>query len=404
MKIQYLFKKKLGFTLIEILFVILILSLIVVHITQTQQEKRQGILIEKAATDLTSLVPAIINYYVAYNEWPASLSTLADGAQGRGTDFIPLSFICSPFLSTTNTQACNTNAPYTITPSPSGGTLAQGSYLTLSVDTGSATYAQLLSQKLQNAWITGNPGTIVNTAIPAPIFSNISSNTGYLVSGGLVSTVGYLGSQGFANMYYPSDIANSSQIGTSIKLPNCPQGYEGHIILSPINYQTVSVALVSPPGPPGAVYSGFHLTMTTTGTSSVAPSWYDGATNDTDSIVYASGVDKHNNPAYAVTLTDMPINTTNPTNLPFSGLPQFDLLRHEVSFLTICLPSGHWNTNYIPDDNWADGQCSQSWALYEQLLGNKNYFGPSNSSNPYPCALRDNQAFQQQAVGVADAS
>lgn len=205
-------------------------------------------------------------------------------------------------------------------------------------------------------------------------------------------------------MNYSGGVVNSSEIGTSIKLPNCSQGYEGHVILSPLNYQTVSAALVSPPGPPGAVYSGFHLTMTTRGGSSNAPSWFDSATNDTNSIVYVRGVDSHNKSAYAVTLTDMPINTANPSGLPYVTQPQFDLLRHEVSFLTICLPSGHWNTNYIPDDNWADGQCSQSWALYEQLLGNKNYFGPSNSSNPYPCALRDNQAFQQQAVGMADAS
>jgi competence protein ComGC len=367
-----------AFTLIEILFVILMLGLIIVHIANIQAQKMQATLIENGATDLDNLVPPLVNYYINNNHWPSSLDLLANSSYSP--PYIPNTLLCSPFLTSTANQECSHNSPYALT-LPS-----QKNYLILSVDTGSRSYAQLLAQKLQNAWITGSNGTIVNTAIPAPGTDSNSSTNGYLVSAGIVSTTGTLGPITNNLVHQSTTMVN---MGTSIKLPNCPAGYEGHLLVSPIYYQTAYGKYNNQ----AFYYTGFHLSMLTRGdNNSSPPSWYDTGTSSTNSIVYPVGQDTHGKTTYAVTLADVPVDEN-----------AIGSIRHEVSFLTICLPSGNWQTNYIYSGNWADGQCSQTWALYEQLLGNANYLGAYNQANPYPCALMDNQGFQQQAVGVATA-
>lgn len=413
-----------AFTLIEMLFVILILSIVVANITHRQAIRQQEVLVNRAASDMTSLVPALVNYYLYHPQrgksqlanayqWPASLASLTITEQGAG--LIPKSALCSPFLSVSLTNSdCDNYSPYLITTSinPPGSnppTILPGNstYLILQVDTGSKEYANQLAQKLSNAWISNN--TVVNTAIPVPIQSSTANRRGFLASGGLVSTTGTLGSSLPYNPQTKTFSPVQLNIGSAIVLPNCPEGYEGHYIVAPTYYETYALNLLegSSSGSGGGFtfpVSGIHLTFLaqTTGQGSSNGPWYDDPSAST-TIVYPAGSDQYNHQAYAVTLGDVPVIATDG---PVSNITPSSpyLIRHEVSYLTFCLPTGNWNTNYAPADNQPDAQCSPSWVIYERLTNNNQYYnGPMSNSEPYPCAFMDNQPFQPLAIGTATA-
>ncbi|MFN7096128.1 MAG: type II secretion system protein, partial [Gammaproteobacteria bacterium] len=223
-----------AFTLIEMMFIILILAVITVQIAQTEQQKTQAALVERVAGDMQVWETALINYNVRSHQWPTSLSVLTQGA----TPLMPVSTLCSPFTSPQANGNCGSYAAY-----QGSASSPQASYYILSVHASSAQTATLLAAKLQNSWISSNT---VNTAIPslqnavmqqvsgagkmpngppAPNPNSRAAYQGWLVSAGVVATANY-------SLRSPFDSNQKPNPGSLVMLPNCPWGFEGHIILA----------------------------------------------------------------------------------------------------------------------------------------------------------------------------
>jgi type II secretory pathway pseudopilin PulG len=324
-----------GFTLIEIMFIVLLLAFVVLQVAQTQQQKAEANIVERAAGDMNNWELAVINYYNQNNNiWPSTLKLLTT----TSPPMMPTAALCSQFAVTTTASAdCGSYAEYT--------GQNKTSYYVLSVQTTSNNVASLLAAKLQNSWLTNN-GKTVNTAIPAPLSSSYGANRGWIVSAGLVT---------FASSTGGSKSGTTDQLGSQIYLPNCPSGFEGHIITSPEQYDSNSTAW------------GMHLAQTT------PTGGQDDTTLGSSSVVFNTNVkDQHGQVAYAITTNDIPDNSGTEKNT--GGI------RHLGFFMTFCLPQqldsngtfvqSNWYTNFVNSDWLQDGQCSSSWQTY--LSGQHN--------------------------------
>lgn len=323
-----------GFTLIEMMFLVLILGIVAVHIAQMQQQKTQQIIVERASQDILSWQTMLVNYWTANQRWPTSFSDLSSQ--------LPPKSICSPFISDTVDTTCGTYSAYKGVSGSSG--------YTLTIDTGNTSLATQLASKLLNAWLTGTNMTTVNVAIPAPNQTSTYLYRGFLVSAGYATLNNSTG-------------PNKSQTGAkgaAINLPNCPKGFEGHIMLSPIDYQSEN-------------NWGIHITM-------VTPNGQAYSETTSDPFVYTTdNLDIHNHNIHVVAVMDK-ANTELISDRD---------VRHLAQYLTFCVPqiasanmyqntratySSNWHTNYIeqiygddrsPDDGGlGDGQCSTSWQQY----------------------------------------
>ncbi|NNM59813.1 MAG: type II secretion system protein [Legionellales bacterium] len=404
--------KKTGFTLIEMMFVILVLSFVVVQIARTQQAKVQQQTIEHAANDMLNWELAIVSYYQANGAWPTTttmptaLTVLApQNPSSSSPDYMPNSALASPFLLNNNTHA------------PYQGALPQNStggsnydYYVLSVEIDSYNMAKLLAAKLPNAYISTKPTISVYMAIPVPSQTVQSRNRGWIVSAGVVSTT-----SGFGNFPADSDAQSSNSNynrgspGASVYLPNCPTGTEGHIILSPLEYETndynwgmhinivntlanglgvsqASATLGQPCSPPSAQYQSDCIGNGTSGETSANPF-----------INYDSS-----NPSHPyVIIGDNPDYKTKTNSSGVSIDDTSTSVRHLATFMTFCLPLTYnaqgqlnqypskWYTSNLQQGLAQDGECSSSWNTYlNDVSGNAN---PNCNTS------------QQSLVGNADA-
>jgi prepilin-type N-terminal cleavage/methylation domain-containing protein len=330
-------KSILGFTLIEIMLVILVVALLTLYAVRIINESIINSQVSRTASQINNIKQAIIAFYDANTlNWPPALTditTAVPASQYSNSSAIPqllpTTALCSPFTTATSTPLCGDNAQYQ-------GTFnnAQGFY-TLSIQTTSDAIAQALIAAIPNSWISNT--TTVNVAIPLPAQVSGGNNHGWIVSAGVISS-------------YPAQGSNSNWtpgvVGTQIYLPNCGPGYEGHIIFSPERYETNAA------GPDW----GIHLAQVTskggnTDSTSIT-------SNAQQSIVYNTNTkDNHGHIAYATTYADSPdANTSSVQHLAF--------------YMTFCLPIGHWGTHWVNGAWLQDAQCSTSWQTYLKNQGN----------------------------------
>ncbi len=241
--------KKLGFTLIEMMFVILILSFVIVQIARTQQARVQQRTVEHAATDMLNWEVAIVNYYLFMQKWPTtkttptSLSiTIPTRPSATTPADMPASAVCSPFVTDTSSSGspCYGREPYSGSIPPGTTDPTNSLFYLLSVKVNSANMAKLLAAKLPNAYVdNSSSGIVVYMAIPIPSQTQQSQYRGWLVSAGVVSTTSGTGNWPADDDAQKSNTNyNRGPPGSSVYLPNCPTGFEGHMILSPLEYET----------------------------------------------------------------------------------------------------------------------------------------------------------------------
>lgn len=110
-----------GFTLIEILLVLVIISMIIVMGIGYMQQKAQSLRIDKTSLQMQQILNAGMAYYVSHGKWPADLKTLQDER------FLP-DELNSPFgneykvTEDMNTTPKNPNQLYVYTQLPAGMT------------------------------------------------------------------------------------------------------------------------------------------------------------------------------------------------------------------------------------------------------------------------------------------
>lgn len=371
-----------GFTLIEMMFLVLILGIVALHIAQVQQQKNEQIILERASQDILAWQTVAVNYWAANQRWPSNFSDLASQ--------LPPNAICSPFPTSTSNTNCGNYNQYS-------GSISGSSYV-IKIDTGNQQLANALINKLLNSWPTGTDNTTVNALIPAPTQTAAAQYRGYLVSAGYTTL----------NNSTQSNKSILYAHGAAINLPNCPAGFEGHILLSPIDYQSDDSW-------------GIHLTM-------VTPSGlvYTQPLSNDPFVYQTTQRDIHHKRIYVVAAMDHPTTDMQPTDEP-----QRDL-RHLAQYLTFCLPqlsynnsyrpnsvytatySSAWNTNYIEqiygngmesnNEGLGDGQCSTSWQEYYKIEGRTTNLGCQwTAAHKKDGNIEDASTFKAVPVGLAPA-
>ncbi|MFN7098283.1 MAG: type II secretion system protein, partial [Gammaproteobacteria bacterium] len=246
-----------GLTLIETMLVVVVIAIATLASIKIIKNRTAANAIDQVVAQMQNVAQATVAYYMVNGEWP----TTANQAAGYPSPLLTA-------LTTTNTTPGKMNKNYITpeafcTPFPADNTssfcqnfaeiqgqaptnTAQQAYYNLTLTTNDATTALAIAGKLANAQVTGT--TITMSVLPPTNYFYTGSgfnnpNQGWIVSAGLIS---------FYQSATNNDGCNSSNCtstsaaplnlmnGTSVTLPNCPYGFEGHIIYAPQRYQTAA--------------------------------------------------------------------------------------------------------------------------------------------------------------------
>jgi len=245
-------KTTLGFTLIEIMLVMVVLGGILLYVISIVKSKTQEAEVEKTALGMQNWLQAASNYYTDKSQWPANFSDLY-------TRYFPEVAVCSPWFNPSSINSQNASGANGATgpssprrgPSTSGvdclsrskytavlpNNDPKGNFWGVQVDTASSQAAQLLAARLPSAVISND--TLVTAYTTVPVAAN-NANLGLLIKGIFRVTIG-------ATQY---DVANANYCevkkgwlglrkekkfgrkndqgkkGTQINLPtDCPEGW-----------------------------------------------------------------------------------------------------------------------------------------------------------------------------------
>lgn len=351
-----------GFTLIEMMLVILVVALISVYAVQLINQSMLRAQINRATVQIQSIKQASIAYYINNTRtWPSNLQQLTDKL------YLPTNGVCSPFGSSTSKAPCGNYAQYTTTPP-----VPYVTYLQLTVTTPSPALAQQLVAATPSSWITNN--TTVNIAVTPPADIATQRNHGWIVSAGVILT--YANTSGRTASNSNGQTPNQAN-STRVYLPNkCPWPYEGHILFFPEVYET------NASGTDWTIHIA-QMESNSSSESNDSSTITNGAAN---SIVFDTTASaKHGKNIYATTMAD------DPGNGVLSNATQ----SHLTTFMTVCLPGpdvensslSHWatfkiNSNYQQDGQCSTGATSDSWKNYNTNTFACNVEDPANTTPP----------------------
>lgn len=184
-------KKQSGFTLIEIMIVIIIISIISYYAITLLRDKAESQAINRTLIEFKNWQEVVLSYYAANKRWPLSLDALWNTSTQL---YFEQSAQCSPWpgKQTTN-NACPNNEIYT------GEQFV--SYYTISLKVPNSAIAKQIAGKLPQALAVDD---VVKSSVAIPGYYR-----GGITSAGIINT------------------------GQKIYMPKCPEGYEGHYIVSP---------------------------------------------------------------------------------------------------------------------------------------------------------------------------
>lgn len=327
-----------GLTLIEMMLVVTIIAVATLTGVKILKNRTQMSVINNVAAQMQNVGQSVMTYYMTnHNQWPtsstvpSSLNSMAK-PNAQQVTYISVQALCSPFPGNNNSQLCkNFNEIQ-------GQVVTNAQYYNIVLTTDSNETALTIAGKLANAVSSGN--TVIMSIIPPAQYFLWNPNKGWIVSSGVTSFTTSTGSHGSVG----------SEVSGHIYIPNCPSGFEGHVMFFPERYETAGFS---------NMYWGIHMAQVTANGSGGKN---DGSlsSNPQNSVIYQTNqTDSHGNIAYAVTVGDQP--DSNVTSV-----------QHLAFYMTFCLPIGHWGTNYINTDWPQDGQCSGSWMTLLRMA-NVNY-------------------------------
>lgn len=224
-----------GFTLIEMLLVLVIASMIIFMATGYIQEKTLASRIDRASLQMQQILNASLSYYVTNGFWPTSLACLqGSGGAGCTLAYLPPATILNPWGQT-----------YTIVAPTSGGTPPNIMYVYSSVTAGTGSTsgvataaANIITGKLPLAYTTsknGNP--------PPPPSSGGAACTNATTKCYVVASVNIPG-QNLNNA--PSvNFAGVYRHGGCVPVPSCPVDSKGNTMTAEIVVVPVSVSGVN---------------------------------------------------------------------------------------------------------------------------------------------------------------
>ena len=143
-----------GFTLIELMFVIIIFSVVGFYSITKQQNKAREEAIERTVIEMKNILSANLAYYVKNNGWPLDESQLWTlGTSSIQQTFLNQSAFCSPWSKTATSSAleiCPSKTPYQGLPGGSQPSTAS-LYYTVSVDVPTESIAREIAARLPNS-------------------------------------------------------------------------------------------------------------------------------------------------------------------------------------------------------------------------------------------------------------
>lgn len=334
------FKKMMGFTLIEMLLVMVIVSMIVVMGSNYLQQKTLQMRIDRATNQIQQVLNAALAYYVVNGFWPADLKTLQMGGA-----YLPQNIkLLSPW-----------NTAYVVVPSPASPSSLVYVYFQVTYATSSesaAAVANMIAGRLPLSYVTA---TAPSAGSPPPDDGKCkigSSNTSCYA----VAAVNVPGQN--LNNATAVNYAGVYHSGSCVPVPTCPVDQNGLPMTPQIMVVPASVSGVNdPPDPSGIpceaknlsgckikVYPISSFTASATGpmvatSSSGPPSCFDPNVNtfclaeSNGNKITSSGSEKYWRVCLSAITEKGPVNTsTQPNTIPWGQL------EGTVMVITRCAP------------------------------------------------------------------
>lgn len=207
------FRTRLGFTLIELVFVIVVISFFVLFAASHQQRKGRQTTIEMTNVEMQNWLQAAASYYLEKNQWPRDEAALT-----KDNEYIRAEEQCSHW-SGQGIKSCPNKALYHLVCPKEDCDPKKSKYFGVAVELPTLNAAQQLAALLPSSEIIDDDGRLQVAAyitIPAAISNDyVQQNIqqGWIANAGIVKT-------GNSDCYYPE----------KIYLPHCPSGYEGHYV------------------------------------------------------------------------------------------------------------------------------------------------------------------------------
>ena len=382
-------KNEQGLTLIEMMLVVTVIAVATLSTMKILRTRTSSTQIDQIAIQMQNVGQGVINYYMLNHAWPttsttpSSLLTLTEG--GANPVFFSPQTLCTPFSDTTqNSALCKGYALI------QGQALNSTNYYQVVLKADSENTALAIANQLPDATVNG---TVITMSILPPGASFLTnSREGWIVAAGVISFAG--------SPADPSGLSSNNTAvfaGPAVVLPNCPTGFEGHVIFVPFRYHASG----------GDAEPNWHITQTGVDSAyNVVPEspssnlasipGFNGGTS-----VYNASLPPQNVPqessstgiamdVYAIHLAD----DFSPTD-PYYNVGYY---------LTMCIPLGHWAASGISQNFLQDGQCAASsivdtsWATFLKS-GN-----PAVSPNMTTCTtLMGSNSIPSTPLGSPDA-
>lgn len=293
-------RRQRGLGLIEILFGIVISSLIVLYGISSVRQQRQNEAVEQTVSEIKHLLQLAVMYHAREDSWPEGTVTF----KGRGQ--LSEAELCSPWPgdgvdpnSNRRNTVCPDRAVYHVAPFANQENAKMAKYFGIGL-------------RLQDPRLVSRIGALLPASILTDshtVMAYVSAlirpkqQKGWLMSGGIINN------------------------GGVIRMPQCPEGYEGHFIETPQYFtgDTRDYFWLGKLLNWGKYYVNFHYSL--------------------DS---SPGVKNARQGPYIIT-----------RHIKHENSKSFYSLAY---FLTLCLPDGSWD--YQTGSSARVGQCSYEWQQY----------------------------------------
>ncbi len=322
-----------AFTLIEMLFVIVIVAVLMLYAVNIERSHREDRIVQQATTQMLQIMQAARVYYMTKSYvWPTSMSDLI----GQSPMYMPTNFQCEPFLDNRNVTGgppCYNRAVYTIAPTSGADVISTPVLLGITANNVPANLSQKLAAQLPNYTFSNN-NTSVTVFTPIP--GNVSNMQGFIQYSGMTADTGTIG------------------------LGRCPLGMTSHVIFVPQNQTTYNTGDTT-----GEKNYAFWLGLQNPSSHSFESNVVENGEVGLNFVAGSQG-----NTAYW--------NYEN-------GLMTY------AYYMVLCLPANHWHPDYAFTPQ--DAQCSETWSEWNypgQNTANHNCTctkDTSASNNAYKCTI-----------------
>ncbi len=203
------FNKQNGIGLIEILFGIVISSLIILYGISSFRNQRQNEAVEQTVSEMKHLLQLAVMYHAQEDVWPSAIAVV------KGQHILTEEELCSPWPgdgmdpnSNVQNTLCPHRAVYHVAPFANQSDAQTAKYFGISLHLSDRRLVNRIAALLPAAILT-DPYTLTAyvSALVRP-----KQDKGWIMSGGIVDD------------------------GGVIDMPKCQDGYEGHFIESPQNF------------------------------------------------------------------------------------------------------------------------------------------------------------------------